>query len=128
MASNGKILLMDDEQIILDVTLEVLRFLGYDVLFAKDGAAAIDLYKREMNTGAPFDAVILDLSIPEGMGGKEAIGHLRAIDPSVKAIISTGYTNDPAVMDFSAYGFSGKLAKPYKISDMKTVLEQLLKK
>ena len=128
VASNGKILLMDDEQIILDVTLEVLRFLGYDVLFAKDGAEAIELYTREKSAGAPFDAVILDLSIPDGMGGKEAIGHLRAIDPSVKAIVSTGYTNDPAVTDFSAYGFSGKLAKPYKINDMKVVLEQLMKK
>jgi CheY-like chemotaxis protein len=128
MASKGKILLMDDEQIILDVTLEVLRFLGYDVMFAKDGSSAIDLYKKEKNAGAPFDAVILDLSIPEGMGGKEAIEHLRTFDPSVKAIVSSGYTHDPAVMDFSAYGFSGKLAKPYKISDMKTVLEQLMKK
>ena len=128
MASKGKILLMDDEQIILDVTLEVLRFLGYDVMFARDGGAAIELYKKEKNAGVPFDAVILDLSIPEGMGGKEAIGHLRAFDPSVKAIVSSGYTHDPAVIDFSAYGFSGKLAKPYKINDMKMVLEQLIKK
>jgi CheY-like chemotaxis protein len=128
MASKGKILLMDDEQIILDVTLEVLRFLGYDVMFAKDGEMAIELYKKARNDGAPFDAVILDLSIPDGMGGKEAVGHLRAFDPSVKAIVSSGYTHDPAVMDFPAYGFSGKLAKPYKINDMKTVLEQLIKK
>ena len=128
MASNGKILLMDDEQIILDVTLEVLRFLGYDVLFAKDGVAAIELYKKEKNAGAPFDAVILDLSIPEGMGGKEAIGYLREFDPSVKAIVSTGYTHDPAVVDYKAHGFSAKLAKPYKINDMKTVLEDLIKK
>jgi CheY-like chemotaxis protein len=127
MASKGKILLMDDEQIIIDVTLEVLRFLGYSVMFAKDGEAAVELYKKEKNTGAPFDAVILDLSIPEGMGGKEAIGQLRAFDPSVKAIVSSGYTHDPVVMDYTAYGFSGKLAKPYKINDMKIVLEQLMK-
>lgn len=128
MASKGKILLMDDEQIILDVTFEVLRFLGYDVMFAKDGGAAIELYRKEMNAGAPFDLVILDLSIPDGMGGKETIGHLREIDPGVKAIVSSGYTHDPAVMDFAGYGFSGKLAKPYKINDMKAVLEQLIKK
>jgi CheY-like chemotaxis protein len=128
MASKGKILLMDDEQIILDVTLEVLRFLGYDVMFAKDGGTAIELYKTEKNAGTPFDAVILDLSIPEGMGGREAITHLREFDPSVKAIVSSGYTHDPAVVDFSAYGFSGKLAKPYKINDMRLVLEQLIKK
>jgi CheY-like chemotaxis protein len=128
MAGKGKILLMDDEQIILDVTLEVLKFLGYDVMFANDGAAAIELYKREKNAGAPFDVVILDLSIPEGMGGKEAIRHLREFDPGVKAVVSSGYTNDPVVMDYTGHGFSGKLSKPYKINDMKTILEQLLKK
>jgi len=128
MASKGKILLMDDEQIILDVTLEVLKFLGYDVMFARNGSAAIELYKREKNANAPFDAVILDLSIPDGMGGKEAIGHLREFDPAVKAIVSSGYTNDPVVVDYAGHGFSGKLSKPYKINDMKAILEQLLKK
>src|SRR5208337_3555272 len=107
MASKGKILLMDDEQIILDVTLEVLKFLGYDVMFARDGAAAIDLYKKEKNANAPFDVVILDLSISEGMGGKETIGHLKEFDPAVKAIVSSGYTNDPVVMNYAGYGFSG---------------------
>jgi CheY-like chemotaxis protein len=128
MDGKGKILLMDDEQIILDVTLEVLKFLGYDVMFAKDGAAAIELYKQEKNAGVPFDVVILDLSIPEGMGGKEAIRHLRDFDPAVKAVVSSGYSNDPVVMDYAGYGFSGKLSKPYKINDMKTILEQLLEK
>jgi CheY-like chemotaxis protein len=128
MAGKGKILLMDDEQIILDVTLEVLKFLGYDVMFAKNGAAAIDLYKREKNSGAPFDVVILDLSIPDGMGGKEAIRQLKEFDPAVKAVVSSGYTNDPVVVDYTGYGFSGKLSKPYKIHDMKTILEQLLEK
>lgn len=128
MAGKAKVLLMDDEQIILDVTLEVLKFLGYDVMFARDGADAIELYKREKNTGAPFDVVILDLSIPEGMGGKEAIVHIREFDPSVKAIVSSGYTNDPVVVDYAGHGFSGKLSKPYKINDMKIILEQLLKK
>ncbi len=128
MASKGKILLMDDEQIILDVTQEVLKFLGYDVIFARDGSAAIDVYKREKNANAPFDAVILDLSIPDGMGGKEAIGYLREFDPAVKAIVSSGYTNDPVVMDYVGHGFSGKLSKPYKINDMKAILEQLVKK
>ncbi len=128
MAGKRKILLMDDEQIILDVTNEVLTFLGYDVSFAKDGAAAVDLYKRGMACGAPFDIVILDLSIPEGMGGKEAIRQLRELDPGVKAIVSSGYANDPVVMDYATYGFAGRLTKPYKITDMKATLEELLKK
>jgi CheY-like chemotaxis protein len=128
MTSKGKVLLMDDEQIILDVTLEVLKFLGYSVMFAREGAAAIELYKNEKAAGVPFDLVILDLSVPDGMGGKEAIGLLKAFDPDVNAVISTGFSNDPVVLDFASYGFSGKLTKPYKINDLKKVLEQLIRK
>jgi CheY-like chemotaxis protein len=128
MTSKGKVLLMDDEQIILDVTLEVLKFLGYDVMFAREGAAAIELYKKEKAAGVPFDVVIVDLSVPEGMGGKETIGLLKAFDPEVNAVVSTGFSNDPVVLDFPSYGFSGKLTKPYKINDLKKILEQLIRK
>jgi len=128
MASKGKVLLMDDEQIILDVTHEVLKFLGYDVMFARDGNAAIELYRQEKSSGAPFDIVILDLSVPEGMGGKETIAQLVKFDPGVKAVVSSGYSNDPVVQDYADYGFSGRLTKPYKINDMKEILESLIRK
>jgi CheY-like chemotaxis protein len=128
MSSKGKILLMDDEQIILDVTLEVLRYLEYDVMFARDGAAALALYRQEKEAGAPFDLVILDLSVPEGLGGKDAIALLKSYDPEVKAVVSSGYANDPAVQDFRQFGFSGRLSKPYKISDLKEILEEQIKK
>jgi CheY-like chemotaxis protein len=128
MAGKGKVLLMDDEQIILDVTHEVLRFLEYEVMFARDGTAALDLYKREKEAGVPFDLVILDLSVPEGLGGKEAISLLKAFDPAVKAIVSSGHSHDPVVQDFKQYGFSGNLSKPYKISDLKEILEQHIQK
>ena len=128
MTSKGKVLLMDDEQIILDVTLEVLKFLGYDVMFAREGAAAIELYKKEKAAGVPFDVVIVDLSVPEGMGGKETVALLKVFDPEVKAVVSTGFSNDPVVLDFTGYGFSGKLTKPYKINDLKNILEQLIVK
>ena len=124
--SKGKVLLMDDEQIIIDVTLEVLQFLGYEVQFARDGAEAIALYTKAQEAGAPFDIVILDLSVPDGMGGREAVGRLKALNPSVKAVVSSGFANDPAVMDYAGYGFAGKLSKPYKINDMKSVLESLI--
>ena len=101
MAGKGKILVMDDEQIILEVTHEVLNFLNYDGMFASDGQTAIDLYKKEKNTGAPFDIVILDLSVQTGMGGKETIEELRKFDPAVKGIVSTGFANDPVVENFS---------------------------
>jgi len=128
MAGKGKVLVMDDEQIILDVMKEVLKFLKFDVVFARDGQAAIDLYKKEKTTGAPFDIVILDLSVPSGMGGKETIEQLIKFDPAVKAIVCSGYTNDPVVENFSQYGFSGRLTKPYKIKDLKNILEQLMRK
>ena len=126
-SSKGKILLMDDEQIIIDVTLEVLRFLGYEVQFARDGAEALALYAKEKSAGAPFDVVILDLSVPDGMGGREAIGKLKELDPSVKAVVSSGFANDPYVQNYAEYGFSGRLSKPYKINDMKVLLEDLQK-
>ncbi len=127
MASNGKILLMDDEQIILDVTHEVLTFLGYTVVFAKEGATAVELYKKEKTAGNPFDLVILDLLVPEGMNGRETIEKLRAFDPDVKAIVSSGYSNDPVMQNFASYGFSGRLTKPYRIAEMKSILKEMIK-
>ncbi|MDD1698265.1 MAG: response regulator [Methanoregula sp.] len=128
MSGKGKVLLMDDEQVILDVTGEILTFLKYDVMSAKDGQAAVDLYKKEKDAGSPFDVVILDLSVPHGMGGKETISLLRSVDPDVKAVVSSGYTNDPVVHDFSRYGFCEKLTKPYNINAMKDLLENIIKK
>jgi CheY-like chemotaxis protein len=128
MSGKGKVLLMDDEQIILDVTGEILTFLQYDVMSAKDGQAAIDLYKKEKAAGSPFDIVILDLSVPNGLGGKETIELLRNVDPEVKAVVSSGYTNDPVVRNFSHYGFREKLTKPYNIQEMRNLLEKIIKK
>jgi CheY-like chemotaxis protein len=128
MSGKGKVLFMDDEQIVLDMTREVLKFLDYDVMFAKEGREAIDLYKKEKAAGVPFDVVILDLSVRSGLGGKETIEELRRIDPRVKSVISSGFMDDPAVRDFSSHGFDERLTKPYKIPDLKNILEQLMKK
>jgi CheY-like chemotaxis protein len=128
MTSKGKILLMDDEQVILDVTHEVMKFLGYDVMFAKEGAFAVELFTREMMGGRPFDLVILDLSVPEGMGGKEAFEKIREVDPSVKVVISSGYTSDSMMTDYARFGIDGILAKPYRITDIRALLEKLIRK
>jgi len=128
MGSKGKVLLMDDEQVILDVTNEVLKFLGYDVVSARDGAAAIHLFELEQNKGSPFDLIILDLSVPEGMGGREAFEKLHALSPQAKVVISSGYTNDPMLTDYSRFGLSGVLAKPYRITELKTLLEKMIPK
>jgi len=128
MSGKGKVLFMDDEEIVLDMTREVLKFLDYDVMFAKEGREAIDLYKKEKAAGVPFDVVILDLSVRSGLGGKETIEELRRIDPRVKSVISSGFMDDPVVRDFSSHGFDERLTKPYKIPDLKNILEQLMKK
>ena len=128
MAGKGKVLLVDDEEIIIDVSREVLQFLGYDAAFAKEGMAAIELYKQEKEAGRPFDLVIIDLTIPDGMGGRETIERLRSYDPGVKAVVSSGYANDPVVQDFAKYGFSGRLTKPYRINEMKALLEDIIHK
>lgn len=120
----GRILLMDDEQEILDSAGNVLRELGYQVEMARDGDEAIRLYQRAKE---PFDLVIVDLTIPAGIGGKEVINRLKEIDPSVKAIVASGYSNDPIIADFKRYGFCGALLKPYNIEELSRVLHKVLK-
>lgn len=115
----GKILLMDDEEMIRTVVGEMLEYLGYETILAKDGAEAIAKYNLEVKeTGWPFDAVIMDLTVPGGMGGKECIEKLLEIDPDVKALVSSGYSNDPIMANFQEYGFRGVVTKPYKIEEL----------
>jgi CheY-like chemotaxis protein len=116
---------MDDEQTVRLVLQEMLRFLGYDPAFTVDGEEAIDTYKTAMAEGTPFDAVIMDLTIPGGMGGLEAIGRLREIDPHVRAIVSSGYASDAVVADFRKHGFSGVLSKPYQMEALSELLSTL---
>ncbi|MEE9611458.1 MAG: ATP-binding protein [Desulfatiglandales bacterium] len=121
-----KVLFMDDEEIIRNIIGEMLGHLGYDVEFAKDGLEAIELYKRSKETGSPFNAVILDLTIPGGMGGVEAIQKLLEIDPQIKAIVTSGYSHDPVMTNFDEYGFSGVISKPYKIENLNRNLHEVI--
>ncbi len=105
----GKVLVMDDEEILRDFVGELLEVLGYKVYFACDGTETIDLYLKAKEIGDPFDCVLMDLTIPGGMGGKETIQKLREIDPNVKAIVSSGYSDDPVMADFKNHGFCGLL-------------------
>jgi len=123
----GRILLMDDEEMIRNLGKQMLSRFGYDAELAKDGAETIELYKKAMDSGKPFDAVILDLTVKGGMGGKDAVKNLSAIDPHVKAIVSSGYFNDPVMTDFRRYGFIGALPKPYTMKDLKDALDKVTK-
>jgi CheY-like chemotaxis protein len=123
----GRILIMDDEEFILDVTGEVLLELGYEVEVSRDGSEALKKYEQAMIEGKRFDAVIMDLTIPRGLGGREAISLLLEIDPEAKAIISSGHTNDPFITNFLAYGFAGVVPKPYKIKELSQTLDNVLR-
>ena len=126
LTGTGKILAMDDEEMIRDLLRQMLSRLGYAVELARDGNEAIDLYRRAMDSGEPFDAVILDLTVPGAMGGTETILKLRLMDANVKAIVSSGYSNDPVMSDYKKYGFSGVVTKPYNIEALGRALEELL--
>jgi CheY-like chemotaxis protein len=117
---------MDDEQDLLDLAGEMLRTFGYEVETAADGAEAIEKYVTARNRGEPFLAVIMDLTVPNGMGGREAIASLKEVDPDVKAIVSSGYSFDPVMANYRQYGFRGIIPKPYRLEDLGRVLDEVL--
>ncbi|MCK8602053.1 hybrid sensor histidine kinase/response regulator [Desulfoferrobacter suflitae] len=121
----GKILLMDDEETIRMVAGEMLTYLGYEVEYATKGEEAIAMYQQSRDAGQVYDAVIMDLTIPGGMGGKETMRVLRTIDPAVKGIASSGYSNDPVMANFRDYGFLAVLTKPYRTEEMRKALQSL---
>lgn len=123
----GSILVMDDDRSIRELCGEILQHLGYRVEFAQEGAEAVALYEAAFKSGAPFDAVILDLTVRGGMGGKEAIQKLRAIDPQVRGIVSSGYSEDPGVTGYEKHGFSGVVAKPYTLEELGQKLSEVLR-
>ena len=123
---SGKILVMDDDDLVRNIAGKVLKYLGYEVNFSKDGEDAIEQFKKARKSGKPFDAVILDLTIPGGMGGKDTIEKLREIDKGIKAIISSGYSEDPLISNYRDYGFSGVVSKPYTAEQLSRVLHDVL--
>ena len=121
-----KVLVMDDDAMMLTTVRELLRVLGYEAEVAPDGERATALYREALERKSPFDAVILDLTVPDGLGGKETIALMREIDPDVCAIVSSGYSDDPVMAHFERWGFSGVLPKPYSLREIREVLATLL--
>lgn len=125
-AAGGSILVMDDEDIIRKLATQMLEKMGFGVTVARSGEEALRLYHQAFTAGQAFDAVILDLTVPGGMGGKETIGKLLELDPNVKAIVSSGYSNDPVLSNYTRYGFRQAVGKPYRIQELSDALHAVL--
>ena len=123
----GKVLLMDDEQVIRDMAVQMLGTRGYETVTAKTGDESIELYRAARDSGTPFDVVILDLTVRGGMGGKDAVLKLIEMDASIKAIVSSGYSDDPIMSDFRRYGFMAAVPKPYTIKGLDDALQKLIR-
>ncbi len=121
----GKVLFMEDDEMVRNIGRQLLHHLGYEVHAASDGAGAVALFAEAKDKGLPFDMVILDLTVRAGMGGKDTVRALRQIDPSVKAVAASGYGDDPVMADFAEYGFRGALAKPFRIEEVSAVLRRV---
>jgi PAS domain S-box-containing protein len=124
----SRILIMDDEKELREFLKETLELKGFQVDVSCNGTEAIKKFKKAMNNHTPYDLLILDLTVPGGMGGKETLTKIRKLDPNIKAIVSSGYTDDDTMANYEKYGFNAYLKKPYRIENLISVLEKTLKK
>ncbi len=122
----AKILVMDDEEPIRTITKKMLETFGYSVTLTENGEEAIEVYSKAFEEKPSFDLVIMDLTIPGGMGGKDASKKILGIDPGARIVISSGYSNDPIMSNHQDYGLKGIIPKPYRIAEFKKTVDQLL--
>ncbi|MDH5298447.1 MAG: PAS domain S-box protein, partial [Desulfobulbaceae bacterium] len=123
-----RILVMDDEEMVRQISRQMLSHLGYEVVLARDGAEAIGLYEESMSSGQKIDAIIMDLTIPGGMGGKEAVNRVLTLDRQARVIASSGYSNDPVMANPGEHGFVGAINKPYQLKELLEILTAVLAK
>jgi len=125
-ANAGKILFMDDEEPIITLARKMVKRLGLELDAAHDGAEALVLYQKAWDAGTPYRFVVMDLTIPGGMGGKETLSRLKQINPKVKTVVSSGYSSDQVMADYKAHGFDAMIAKPYELREVLAILSQML--
>jgi CheY-like chemotaxis protein len=117
---------MDDEEIVREVMQTMLRQLGFEVLAARDGQEMLAMYRQAAEAGKPVDVVVLDLTIPGGMGGKEAVTRLLQKYPQARAVVASGYYNDPVMADCAIYGFKAAVAKPFQLEELGQALRKAM--
>jgi CheY-like chemotaxis protein len=122
----ARILFMDDTETVRSAVSEVLKLLGYEVECAVEGKELLEKYRRARDEGKPFDAVVVDLTVERGMGGREAIEKLRVLDPPARIVVSSGYPDDPVIMNYRAYGAVAYIVKPYSPSELDGILRRVL--
>jgi len=120
----GRILLMDDDAEVVEVTRDMLQLLGYEADTTACGASAIERFREETERGSAFDVVVLDLTVPGGMGGADAVRGIRAIRPDVPVVVTSGYADDAVLAHFRDYGFDGVLPKPFGLADLTRALHE----
>ncbi len=126
VTGKGRILVLDDEQAVREVIGQMVGVLGFEAAYASDGEEAIGMYLHARASGQGFAAMIADLTIPGGMGGKETVSKLLDIDPQIKVVVSSGYSDDPVMADFRSYGFIAALAKPVRMAQLSKTLTEIL--
>lgn len=117
---------MDDDEMVRDISAAMLRHQGYEVVQARDGREALALYRQYSNDDRPVDLVVMDLTIPGGMGGKETVREMLALDPAARVVVSSGYSNDPIMANYRQYGFAAAVAKPFQMQEFLGVIRQVL--
>jgi PAS domain S-box-containing protein len=123
---SGRVLVMDDEAVVRDVLAAMLETMGYEATLVEDGEAAVEAYGRALEAGVRFDAVIMDLTVPAGMGGVEAMAAILQLDPRARGVVSSGFSDNPVMADPAHFGFSGVVSKPYRLATLSAVLAGVL--
>ena len=124
-ADGRRVLVMDDEESIRELSVAILGFAGFRVETCRDGAEAVAKYRCALSAGSPYDAVIMDLTIPSGMGAAEAAVRILEIDPAANLVVSSGYATDPVIANYREYGFKGAVVKPFRVEDLRDELQKL---
>ncbi len=122
----GRVMIMDDDKMIRELVGNMLDSFGYEAVYARDGEEAVKLYLESKETGETIEAIIMDLTIPGGMGGKEAVQEIHKIDPEAKVIVASGYSNDPILAEYSDYGFRAAIIKPFKLQEFRDIVSRIL--